>query len=147
MFKLVLILSSFCVPNILCIIVDYCNPRLCPPPQFKTHTGCHNHGVRFRTHPEFTIHKIAILFQRFSSACPPDIKVERMNLTQKQQMLDLHNYYRMQVALGNTETYITVCLRLKLESFVKGKSKSSISFVGGHRKFPDGHENDEIGEF
>lgn len=139
MFKLVLIFSSFFVPNILCNIVDYCAPRICPSP--GTHTGCHNNGVRFWTYPVFMLHKISIQFQRFSSACPPDIKVERMSSMQKLQVLDLHNYYRMQVALGNVETFLMVCQNESSKA-----SQSSILFLGRHRKFPNGFENDEIGK-
>lgn len=47
-------------------------------------------------------------FQRFASNCAPDIKVIRLNDDQKQLIVDLHNFYRIQVASGNAYSYITV---------------------------------------
>jgi len=45
--------------------------------------------------------------QEFDGICPEDIVVVPWTDTQKVYMVDLHNYYRLQVAVGATDTYVS----------------------------------------
>lgn len=69
--------------------IDYCDPHLCPPPQFSQHTGCNNNG-------------------RFSHNCSQNIKVVRLTIPQKQAFVDFHNKFRQQTAMGLTPKNSTV---------------------------------------
>ncbi|CRL08248.1 CLUMA_CG020871, isoform A [Clunio marinus] len=43
---------------------------------------------------------------KFSPTCPRDITIRKLSQTQKQYIVDLHNYYRSQVAYGLTTSYL-----------------------------------------
>jgi len=48
-----------------------------------------------------------LAFQRFSSICPSDIKFVHLTEADKNYMLNSLNFYRMLIALGEIDTYIT----------------------------------------